>query len=523
MSNSFIGGIAMSRYKQMPMPPSQMMLFGQSVEEALPKDSDVQAFRDVMDCLDYRNMEAKCSATGAPPYPPEVMVKILGYAYSKGIRSSRSIECALNVDVRFIWLAGGLRPDHNTLARFRKENSEQLEELFKDSVRVCCESGLVFLNTVSVDGTKIVAAASKKRVYSQLRVEREMARVEKILREAEEVDQAEDAQEAAGQGNEIPERLRDAKERKARLAKIADQLRESKRKTVVVSEPDSRVMMTGDVKRPAYNLQAAVDGGSQVIVAMKLTNAENDHGLLPEMVDEVELNTGMSPDISLADTGYCDEGTLKWIEESGHDALVPSQEHPDESKRTDRFASRHFVHDPERDVLICPEGKDLSFRGESRMGSGTYRRYAANGCRSCPFYRKCVPNGCGSRRVNVSIVADMRKKMREKLMSPEGKELYDLRRETVEPVFGQIKSNMGFDRFLLKGFRGAIAEVALMCMVHNVMKCAANANLRAYLAQRKACHAACLLAAAAAFYYHWPARAIAVPRKPITLSGFSAL
>ena len=483
----------MSRYKQMPMPPSQMMLFGQSVEEALPKDSDVQAFRDVMDCLDYRDMESKCSATGAPPYPPEVMVKILGYAYSKGIRSSRSIECALNVDVRFIWLAGGLKPDHNTLARFRKDNGEELKELFKDSVRVCCESGLVFLNTVSVDGTKIVAAASRKRVYSQLRVDREMARVDKILQEAEEVDQAEDAQEAAGQGNEIPERLRDAKERKAKLAKIADQLRESKRKAVVASEPESRVMMTGELKRPAYNLQAAVDGGSQVIVAMKLTDAENDHGLLPEMVEEVESNTGMSPDASLADTGYCDESTLKWVEESGHEVLLPSQEHPEESKRTDRFASRHFVHDSERDVLICPEGQDLAFMGESRMGSGTYRRYAANGCQNCPFYRKCVPTGRGSRRVNVSIVADVRNKMLEKLRTPEGKELYDLRRETVEPVFGQMKSNLGFDRFLLKGREGASAEAALMCMVHNVAKCAANANSRAYLAQAKAYQvAACL-------------------------------
>jgi transposase len=469
------------------------MLFGTSVEEALPWDNDARSFKDVMDCLDYRQIESKCSATGAPPYPPEVMVKILGYAYSKGIRSSRNIECALNVDIRFIWLAGGLKPDHNTLARFRKDNGEEIKELFKDSVRVCCESGLVFLNTVSVDGTKIVAAASRRRVYSQLRVDREMDRVEKILQEAEEADRAEDAQQAAGERNDIPEEFKDAKARKARLEEIANRLRESKRKAVVVSEPESRVMMTGDVKRPAYNLQAAVDGGSQVIVAMKLTDAENDHGQLPEMVGEVESNTGVSPDASLADTGYSDEDTLKWVEESGHEVLMPSQEHPDESKRTDRFASKHFVADTERDVLICPEGRELVFKGENRMGSGTYRRYAAKGCKGCPFYRECVPDGRGSRRVNVSVVAAVRKKMREKLRSPEGKELYNLRRETVEPVFGQMKSNMGFDRFLLKGRKGASAEAALMCMVHNVLKCVANANSRVYLAQAKAYQAASYL------------------------------
>jgi transposase len=475
----------MSRYKQMPMPPSQIMLFGQSVEEALPKDSDVQAFRDVMDCLDYRAIESRCSATGAPPYPPEVMVKILGYAYSKGIRSSRNIECSLNVDVRFIWLAGGLRPDHNTLARFRKDNGEELKVLFKDSVRVCCESGLVFLNTVSVDGTKILAAASKRRVYSQSRIDREMAAIEKILQEAEEMDRVEDAKEAAGERNEIPDGLKDAKERKARLEEIARRLRESKRKTVVASEPDSRVMVTDDVLRPAYNLQAAVDGGSRVIVAMKLTDAENDHGQLPAMVSEVESNTGLSPDASLADTGYSDEYTFKWIEESGREVLMPSKEHPDVSKRIGRFANEYFVPDGKRDVLICPEGKELHFQGEYRKGSGTYRRYAAKGCRGCPFYRECVPSGRASRRIEVSIVATIREEMRQKLRSPEGKELYNLRRETVEPVFGQMKSNMGFGRFLLKGYEGASAEAALMCMVHNVMKCAAKADLGAHFAHIK--------------------------------------
>lgn len=484
----------MSRYKQMPMPPSQSMLFGMSIEEALAKDSDVRAFKDVMDCLDYRHIESTCATTGAPPYPPDVMVKILGYAYSKGIRSSRNIEGALKVDVRFMWLGGGLKPDHNTLARFRRDNEQSLKLLFTDSVRICCEAGLVFLNTVSVDGTKILAAASKKRVYSQSRVDREMARVEKILAEAEEVDQAEDAQEASAEHGDIPEHLKNAKERKARLEEIANQLRESKRKAVVVSEPQSRVMLTSEGKRPAYNLQAAVDGGSQVIVAMNLTDAEDDHGQLPGVVGEVESNTGLSPGISLADTGYCDENTLKWIEESGHEVLMPSQEHPDESKRTDRFASKHFAHDTERDVLICPEGKELVFKGEYRKGSGTYRHYAAKGCKSCPFHGQCVRSGRGSRQINVSVVASVRRKMRQKLRSPEGRELYNLRRETVEPVFGQIKSNTSFARFLMKGRKGASAEAALMCMAHNIQKCVTSASLRAYLAQIKAFQAAmCLL------------------------------
>lgn len=116
----------MPRYKSMPMPPSQLMLFGRSVEDALPAESDVRSFADVMGYLDYSALESRCSRVGCPPYPPEVMAKILGYAYSKGVRSSRRIEHRLKVDVEYMWLAGGLKPDHNTIARFRKENWREL-------------------------------------------------------------------------------------------------------------------------------------------------------------------------------------------------------------------------------------------------------------------------------------------------------------------------------------------------------------------------------------------------------------
>ena len=127
----------MPRYKEMPMPPDQIMLFGTSVDEALAADSGVRSFNDVMECLDYSGIQSKCSSLGCPPYPPKEMVKILTYAYSTGVRSSRKIEHRLKVDIEFIWLAGGIKPDHNTIARFRKDNWEHLSGLFKSSVRVC--------------------------------------------------------------------------------------------------------------------------------------------------------------------------------------------------------------------------------------------------------------------------------------------------------------------------------------------------------------------------------------------------
>ncbi|MDO8655155.1 MAG: IS1182 family transposase, partial [bacterium] len=467
----------MPRFKQMPMAPSQVMLFSQSVDDALPVNNDVRCFSDVMGLLDYSIIESKCCDRGCPPYPPSMMANILGYAYSKGVRSSRKIEEMLKVDVRFIWLSGGLKPDHNTIARFRKENWRELESIFKDSVRVCAEAGLVFLNAVATDGTKIEAAASKRRVYSQSKLDRQLAAIEKILAEAEEVDATEDEMYGGGIGNELPEHLRDAKARKEKLEEIAQRLEESKKTAVVETDADARVMMTTQGKRPAYNLQASVDAENQVIVAMALTQSENDIGLLPEMVEEIESNTGLAPDISLVDSGYGNEDTLKWLDDK-HDALMPLQEQPQESARNDLFASRCFLADNERDVLICPAGRELPFKGIYKMGSGHYRQYAAVGCQSCSFYRECATKGRGSRRVNVSVVATQRKAMRERLNSPNGKKLYDLRRETVEPVFGQMKRNQGFERFICWGKEGAHAESALMCIAHNVAKCVANIAAR---------------------------------------------
>ena len=471
----------MPRYKQMPMPPGQNMLFGTSVEEALPADSDVQAFRDVMDCLDYSGLLRKCSRTGRPAYDPVVLVKVLGYAYSKGMRSSRRIEELLKVDVRYIWLAGGYKPDHNTLARFRKDNWKELGLLFKDSVRLCCAAGLAYLNVVATDGSKIAAAASDRRIYNKAKLERAMARVERILKEAEEVDKAEDGQEGIATDSEMPDELKNAATRKAKLEQIAKRLKETDRTSVVETEADARVMVTDGDKLPCYNLQASVDAENQVIVAMKLIQSENDVGMLPEMVEETESNTGLSPDLSLTDGGYANEETLKWLDETGHDALMPIKSQPQESSRNDLFCSRCFWADDKEDVLICPAGRKLLFKRIYKTGGGHYKEHVATGCKSCSFQQQCVGKGKSSRRIRVSVVAKQREAMRESLNSAHGQELYALRQQIVEPVFGQTKWNRGLDRFLCWGLNGATAEASIACLVHNVMKCVRNSRARAYI------------------------------------------
>ena len=459
----------MPQFKQMPQDPSQLLMFQTSVDDAVPADSEVRILNEVISELDWSGIESSYSENGCPAYPPRVMTKILVYAYSNGVRSSRKIEALVENDKRYMWLAGGLSPDFHTIARFRREKWDHLAGLFEDSARLCGGLGLVLLNVACVDGSKIRARASRKCVYDESRIKRERASIERMLEEAEEVDRLEDAEYGSSNGRAVPEELRDVEQRRAKLKKASELLKQSKRERVVSSEPESRVMKTSGGNRPCYNMQAAVDAQSQVIVGMDVVQNEVDHGLLPEIIERVEQTMGMSADVFEADTGYCDEPTLQSLEASGKDVLMPVQDGPKE-KRQALFWSKCFLHDESEDVLICPAGRKLFFKRISRHQSGTYKVYAAKGCGSCSFYKQCAGGKCG-RTIQRSIVEGMRSKLRASLRSCEGRRLYALRKQTVEPVFGQMKRNMGFDRLLLSGLQGAKAEIALICLAHNLKKC----------------------------------------------------
>jgi transposase len=459
----------MPQFKEMPCHRDQVVLVPTCLDDEIAADCDVRVLDEIMDMLDWSGIEGSYSAHGCPAYPPRVMGKLLAYAYSNGVRSSRKIEALVENDKRYMWLAGGLRPDFHTLARFRREKWDHLVKLFEDSARVAAECGLVFLNDVSIDGSKIRGNASRRSVYDQKRVERESAHIEKVMREAEEADRLEDAELGSSNGRKLPENLKSIEARKARLKKAAALLEESKRDRVVATDPQSRVMKTKDGNRPCFNLQAAVDAENQIVVAMKVVDNETDHGQLPGMMQKIEETMGMSADVHEADTGFCDEQTMQFVESSGKNVLMPPQEATKE-KREALFCNQSFLHDETEDVLLCPAGRELSLQRLSKHVSGTYKVYAARGCQSCSFYKQCA-GGKTSRLVSRSVVHREREQMRERLRSEEGKQRYKLRGQTVEPVFGQMKTNRGLDRLLLRGLEGAKAELALALLAHNVMKC----------------------------------------------------
>lgn len=412
-----------------PYDQDTLLLMPPSVRDWVDADSLPAFINDVVDELDLRPFfAAHDEPRGKPPYHPALMLKVLLYGYATGVRSSRRIEARLAADVGFMFLAGQARPDHKTIAEFRRRHLGAFSALFLEVLVLCQQAGLVKLGRVALDGTKVKANASKHKAMSYGRMaEREAAlevEVQAILDEAEAVDAAEDELYGDARSDELPPELRtrEGRLRKIREAKAALE-REARERTGTAdavpdpkaqrnfTDPESRIMRSRtDGWIQAYNAQAAVDETAQVIVAVTVSADPTDPRHLPAMVDAIEANTGRRPRRLLADAGYCSDDNLAALEARSIDAYI--------AVRRDR----HSVPAP-------------------------------------PSPRGRIPAGLSSRE-----------RMDRKLRTKAGRAHYARRKTIVEPVFGQIKEPRGFRRFSLRGLERARGEWLLVTAVHNLGK-----------------------------------------------------
>jgi len=448
----------------LPYDVNQQLLLPRDLRAWLPEGHLALFVLDVVFELDlsaiYRVYESKDSR-GRLGHHPAMMVALLVYAYCVGKPSSRRIERATYEDVGFRVLAGDQHPDHDCIAAFRKEHLEALAGLFTQVLELCRKAGLVKLGHIAIDGTKVKANASKHKAMSYDRMgetEKKLdEEVRRLLAEAERVDAEEDAQHGKGKrGDELPEELRrredrlrkireakgalerEAKEKAERLAaetreKLAERARkeaETGKKTRGVepkvsepeqakpepkaqrnfTDPDSRIMPDGANKGAfvqAYNAQIAVDGEAQVIVAAFVTQTANDVQQLVPMAEAIVANVGRLADTTTADAGYFSAQAIEHPALAQTNLLVP----PDRQK--------HGVA-----LTVAPLDENAS-----------------------PAQR-----------------------MRYKLSSAEGRELYKRRKAIVEPVFGQIKERRGLRRFLLRGLNAVRGEFAFIALTHNLLK-----------------------------------------------------
>ncbi len=434
--------------------PDQMFLLPPSLKDWLPEDHLAYFVCEVVDQLDLSEIlraYEEGDGRGQPAYHPAMMVKVLFYAYCVGVPSSRKMETRTYEDVAFRVIAAGQHPDHDTIAEFRNRHLKVLSGLFVQVLLLCRQAGLVKLGHVALDGTKVKANASKHKAMSYGRMcekEKELEReVAELLRKAQQVDEAEDKRYGKGRrGDEIPPELRfresrlkkireakealerEAKEEARRAGKIDDNDKvivpeRGRRPTHPPGMPkpkdqrnftdsESKIMKDSTTKgfMQGYNAQAAVDRKAQVIVAAEVTDEANDKEQVEPMVEQIEVNLGERPKELSGDSGYYSEANVKRLEAGLIAPLIP----PDKTKHTDK--------------------EEPTLRG----------------------------------RIPKSL--SIKERMRRKLGTKRGRERYKLRKEIVEPVFGQIKQVRGFRAFSLRGLEKVRGEWRLICTTHNLLK-----------------------------------------------------
>lgn len=439
--------------------PGQDLLLPPSLDEWLPADHTARFIADLVDeHLDLSRIHAAYTeGRGAPPYDPRLMVRILLYGYTTGVRSSRKLEAACVDVVAFRWLAAGTAPDFRSIARFRKRHLSALGHLFVQALALCQAAGMVRLGRVALDGTKLRANASRRKAMSYARMsEKEKilaSEVSDLLAEAEAIDKAEDAQYGKDRrGDELPEELRrretrlaairEAKQaleaeardraRAAAEAKATEQGKDEETTAERVAEavaratprakaqrnftdPESRIMKTSDgAFHQCYNAQAVVDDAHQVIVATDVTDNAADVGNLIPMIEQTLENTGHAPTQVLADAGYSSQDNLQLVAE------VSAQ------VGTEFFIApgRHKHDDP---APVAPRG---------------------------PIPKNATP----------------KQRMARKLKTKRGHAVYARRKVIVEPVFGQMATLQNAKQLLLRGLDGARGEWLLLAACHNLRK-----------------------------------------------------
>jgi transposase len=455
----------------------QGLLLPPSLDEFVPEDHEARIINDVVDAVDLSPLFAKYEGGGAPAYHPAMMLKVIIYAYSRDIYSSRSIAQGLKTDTAFMFLSGLQSPDFRTICLFRADHADVLPDLFVEVVRLCASLGMVGLGHIAFDGTKLKANASVRQTRDRDGLEKEIERIkehmQQMIQASANVDKLEDLIYPDGDGSEIAVKLRKKEYRLKKLQEAMEVLEREKLEKVNVTEPDSRLMKDSrGVIQPSHNGQIAVDDKEQVIVAADVSQNATDHAEFEPMVEQVERNLGSLPGEGSADAGYSSYDNLEYAEVKGLDVYMPDNflEALDKKEEGEkRYHKSNFRYDEARGTYICPEGKELKrWAEQKREGKPPLLLYRGESCRECAVREQCTAGE--ARTVSRDGREPLLEAMRQKLRSEKGKQIYKKRGYTVEPVFGEIKWD---GRKLSMDLRGSVkvrGEFSLMCLVHNVKK-----------------------------------------------------
>jgi transposase len=493
------------------------------LEEDIPQNHLVRVVNEAVNKLDDAIFDAAYPGGGRDSYHPKMLTKVIIYAYTQRVYASRQIAKAVRENIMFMWIAGRQRPDFRTINRFRSERMKDvLEAVFTAVLQFLADENYVQLENYFVDGTKIEANANrytfvwgkavvKHKAKLQEKVQTLFATIEETEKQEEKTHGSGDLCELGEASQITSEKLELAvKQLEARLQekpknkplkKAVRTLRKDflprlqkyeaheevlgNRNSYSKTDKDATFMrmkedhMRNGQLKPGYNVQMGTE--NQFILGYSVHQRPTDTRCLIPHLEKVKSQLGKLPSTVIADAGYGGEENYDYLERNETEAIVKySTYHREKSKGWQKDISKidNWTYDAEQDTWTCAAGQTLVFRRVSKEKTESgyeieYRHYRSTSCEGCPLKPQCT-KAQGNREVKVSLnYLRLKNQAREKLRSEEGYKLAVRRMIEPEPVFGDIKNNRGFKRFLLRGLPKVRLEVGWLALAHNLLKKAA--------------------------------------------------
>jgi transposase len=457
------------------------------LDSIAPVGSPLRTIDELVESLDTREIEKVYdfdSAQGQNPFHPKTFIKVALYAIYNCRFSLRKMQDDTTNHLGYKWLTGDRSIDHSTIGYFLARFHLQVVELFSQVVAICKEKGLIEFDLLAIDSVKMRANASYKQSKNMEGIEKEEQKIRRRLgellrgvekgREAEEREALKYRQARLVEAKEILEK-RIAEEAAGKSQKEAEQI--AKQEKINITDPDAAIMEQANGERnPAYSVTTSSDVGGDIITHFQVNEKDNDSGALLEVVEGSRESSGERHAEVEADSGFASKENYEKLEHDKQEALIPDRrleaEQRNETAKGEYDRSK-FLYDERTDSYVCPWGMVLEKVGEVLINGRKHFRYAnTEACRGCEFRGRCTK---GSQRI---ILRDqneeVQERMRERLGKEENRARYNMRGHAAESPFGNAKRNLKFTFVMRRGREKVMMEMALLFMLHNMMKISAR-------------------------------------------------
>lgn len=450
----------------------QINLFPVSLDQSVDQDNEVRIIDLFVDSLSIKDYGFRTDfiENGRPAYRPGDLLKLFIYGYLNKVRSSRELEkeCYRNIEV--MWLINCLRPDHNTISNFRRDNPTAIKKVFRATVQIARHFDLIGGKLIAGDSTKLRAQNSKKNNYNQAKIDRHVAYIDNKLEEYTSA-----LAENDGDNQQILDEIKKQLDRKDNYKKLEKQLKDSGEMQISVSDPESRqIMLRNNITEVAYNVQSTVDSKNCIPIDYKVTN-QNDSKAMGDMVRRAKSILRTNDFTILYDKGYHTGSELKTAQDLGIETIVAIPGAPSTSQAPNHdYNSENFIYNKEADTYTCPEGITLRTTGtwhkekNSPTNTITFKQYRTSACRTCKAHSACTRSKNG-RLIHRTTFAEYYERNRKNFEEKE--RLYKRRQAIVEHHYGTLKRQWGFNYILTKrGKERASSDVGLMFISYNIRR-----------------------------------------------------